>query len=666
MSARSNSRSRPVNDDSPVSTLAEVARILNGEYRDGAKKFMARCPVHDDGNPSLSVSVGPHGHIIAKCFGGCSQERVTDALIKRGIRISPAKREPSAVPVGKWKLGTAQYHYRDRDGAIAYRKVKDELFTDGGVRLKKTFRQQRPDGKGGWINSLDGLEVRPLYHLPELLERHGEDVHFCEGEKDCETLADFGLLSTTADGVSKTDLTPLGGRRLFIHQDNDPAGQQKTDKLVAALRGMAAEMRVVLYPDAGPKGDVTDWVRKGNRSLAELLEHLESAKTPEEIEIEHQASVLEFDSDIELNTRADDLIEGLMHPGDLVAIWGASGAAKTFAALDMAYHLGHGRPYYGRAARAVPVLYVSYEGNVGFQNRMIACSQKYGRCDRLARAKISAPLDRQGGEEGQKRIIGAAKALSNVAGAPVGVIFIDTVARAMNGDDENSAQDMGAFVGRLNGIQQETGAAVVIVHHPGKDIERGMRGSNALLGACDATIKVERNGSTRSVIAEKVKDGPDNIALFDFTLETVTLGEKDNGKAITSCIVRQIGDTEIVSARTNLKPGTASAKALNELQELIDAGHVHTPTGSRFPTSVKAVKRSEWRDACLKAQISEGAPESQEKAFRRAAMDLENKGLVSRNGDFVWRPIRRTKHSVRTGGVRTSPSDATDTDGQDQ
>lgn len=62
---------------------------------------------------------------------------------------------------------------------------------------------------------------------------------------------------------------------------------------------------------------------------------------------------------------------------------------------------------------------------------------------------------------------------------------------------------MAAFVGRLNAITRETGAAVPVIRHPGKDDARGMRGSTVLFAACDAVIKIAANGNIRQVVTER-------------------------------------------------------------------------------------------------------------------------------------------------------------------
>jgi len=54
-------------------------------------KWTVHCPAHDDSNPSLSLTA-KDGKILFKCFGGCSQEVVIQALKDRNL-----------WPVGKYK-----------------------------------------------------------------------------------------------------------------------------------------------------------------------------------------------------------------------------------------------------------------------------------------------------------------------------------------------------------------------------------------------------------------------------------------------------------------------------------------------------------------------------------------------------------------------------------
>ena len=73
----------------------------------------------------------------------------------------------------------ASYDYTDEFGTLLFQVVR---------LAPKTFRQRRPDGKGGWIWNLEGV-TRVLYRLPDLMEALALErrVFVVEGEKDVET-----------------------------------------------------------------------------------------------------------------------------------------------------------------------------------------------------------------------------------------------------------------------------------------------------------------------------------------------------------------------------------------------------------------------------------------------------------------------------------------------
>ena len=46
----------------------------------GKDKWTARCPAHEDRDPSLSISEAPDGRVLVKCFGGCGALDVITAV----------------------------------------------------------------------------------------------------------------------------------------------------------------------------------------------------------------------------------------------------------------------------------------------------------------------------------------------------------------------------------------------------------------------------------------------------------------------------------------------------------------------------------------------------------------------------------------------------------
>ena len=61
----------------------EITNALRGKWH--GSYGTARCPVHDDHRPSLSISDGLDGRVLVHCHAGCSQEAVWDALKGMGL-----------------------------------------------------------------------------------------------------------------------------------------------------------------------------------------------------------------------------------------------------------------------------------------------------------------------------------------------------------------------------------------------------------------------------------------------------------------------------------------------------------------------------------------------------------------------------------------------------
>ena len=76
-------------------TAEAIARALGGR-RAGAA-WMARCPAHDDREPSLSIADVDNSKVLVRCHAGCEQERVIAALRGRGLWAENARRSMSRM-----------------------------------------------------------------------------------------------------------------------------------------------------------------------------------------------------------------------------------------------------------------------------------------------------------------------------------------------------------------------------------------------------------------------------------------------------------------------------------------------------------------------------------------------------------------------------------------
>jgi hypothetical protein len=172
----------------------------------------------------------------------------------------------------------ATYDYRDEEGQLLYQSLRYEPGFDGEP---KTFRQRRPNGKGGWVNSIKGVRL-VLYRLPELLAAVRDRlVIVVEGEKDVENLRNIGILATTnAMGAGKWRPEyneALHARHVVILPDNDQAGRDHANAVALSLHESAASLKVVELPGLPEKGDVSDWLQVPGNDKEKLLKLVQAA-----------------------------------------------------------------------------------------------------------------------------------------------------------------------------------------------------------------------------------------------------------------------------------------------------------------------------------------------------------------------------------------------------
>lgn len=235
----------------------QIAKGL-GKFNSTAGGFVAPCPAHDDKNPSLSISDGKEGKVLVHCHAGCDQGAVIDALKSRNL-WPEAEAKPAAPKRGRPKQTiVAEYDYVDPEtGEVKLQVVRYE---------PKTFRQRRPDGKGGWTWSVPATE-RILFNLPAVVQNAGKAVCVVEGEKDVLALASIGIVATCNPGGAgkwQSNYTDaLVGRDVLILPDNDEPGEQHAEVVARALYGRAKSIRIIRLPGLAPKGDVSDWIAAG-------------------------------------------------------------------------------------------------------------------------------------------------------------------------------------------------------------------------------------------------------------------------------------------------------------------------------------------------------------------------------------------------------------------
>ena len=208
------------------------------------------------------------------------------------------------------------------------------------------------------------------------------------------------------------------------------------------------------------------------------------------------------------------LVEGMILKHGLAALYGAPGSMKSFIGIDLALRLAFGFDWHGVAAKKVGVLYVAAEGAAGLRNRVKGWLGNHGKEEADAPFMLLPVTVRMLEGPEMAKLITAIDEAATRCGFEIGLVVIDTVARAMAGADENAQSDMSKFVAAMDGLREHTGGAVLGIHHSGKDLARGMRGSSVLNAAVDTSIRVEIKGKAAIVTVEKQKDATFGDAVY--------------------------------------------------------------------------------------------------------------------------------------------------------
>lgn len=289
--------------DEFLARLKGVSETSNG--------WEARCPCReDDNNPSLSISEDTNtGNILVSCHRGspCTSKEICESIgLTQASLFSPQKRTKEKLSL------TKTYNYTDKDGELLFQKLR-YIDADG----RKTFRQRKPDGKGGWEYSL-GDTPKVIYNLPAVINavKEGFPIWVVEGEKDADTLMGMGIIATTMPGGAGKWLpihtAVLAGAEVEIIADNDEPGMAHAKTVCIELLKAGCEARVWHTPK---QKDITDFLSLGG-DIDELL--LLDEDTPvSTAPVVATAPVIEVVADSDMFIEAKSKLEQLLLRNDL-------------------------------------------------------------------------------------------------------------------------------------------------------------------------------------------------------------------------------------------------------------------------------------------------------------------------------------------------------------
>jgi hypothetical protein len=328
------------------------------------------------------------------------------------------------------------------------------------------------------------------------------------------------------------------------------------------------------------------------------------------------------------------LVEGLIPETGLVIPFGPPKSGKSFLVMSFCLHIADGRDWFGMPVKQGAVVYIAGEGVGGMSIRLRAMRLRYD-------IPVDAPMwivPRAVNFQLKDEVDALIKLIRETVGTwPVAAVVIDTLARAMPGADENSAQEVGLVIAACDRVRDEFGCAVVPVHHTGKDIARGARGTSALRGALDTALEITGRGkrATMTVADQKEAEGGQR---FIFRMEKIAVGVKHSSlvpmleSGFVAVNPDDADDAEVLGL-----PGGATGEALDTLRKLMaDPRSVILPPLSGLPSgNVRGIAVDVWQKEfyLIRPEYSPGANKT---AFSRARHNLLKSRRIGVREPWVW------------------------------
>lgn len=499
---------------------------------DGDRRFRSNSPFRPGSNShafTLNIDDDEHGAY----FDHVSQESGSLYELARALGID--------VSGGVTVASTKRAYAGIEDYAAAHGITADVLRKAG---WHETIYQGRPalafkTATGTRWRFLD--EKKPHYTSPKGYQRSwyglnpstakkladGHDLVICNGEISTVVARHYGLAAAAITGGEKgipADLleelkTFLGGVNdappIIVAMDCDDAGRRAARLVTRQLReaGFIAKP-VDLQLSKG--GDLADFcLLHGNGARKQLpMQPVLTLDEPDP-QVHSRGWYIIPAAELKNLPPIEWIVPGEIPARGITVLFGASGAGKSFIALDYAL----------RIAQKQPVLYMAGEGEYGYQQRVAAwCNHHKLNEGKLYMCLGAVQLLETGDLD--------AFLEANAAIKPV-LVVIDTMARSMVGSDENSTRDMGLFVQACETVKKTLDTAVLIIHHTNKGGVHE-RGNSALRGSSDVMIRATAEDDIIRIESAKTKDAQPFPTRY---IQLVTVPVEIDGETVESAVI---------------------------------------------------------------------------------------------------------------------------------
>ena len=278
-------------------TRSVYNRFLTIEKRSGSQLYV-RCPFHDDSTASLTINEDTDEWYCHACATGGTQVQFIQMYFGVGKEIAQYAMDKFEA-TGQLPFPTQEIidiqrkQLQDRPKELEVLESfgitrdtieKFQLGHDGDIRITIPIKSQT----GEWVNermylpphrrvSNNDAKVKNINKLGENrffpYEAFDADpIIIVEGEKDMLSARSRGLNAVTGlagGSVPMHEVALFKGHTVYVATDNDTAGDRAASKYIKALRGIAADVKRIQYPE-DCKDYVDFWQRHSGDNLLDL------------------------------------------------------------------------------------------------------------------------------------------------------------------------------------------------------------------------------------------------------------------------------------------------------------------------------------------------------------------------------------------------------------
>ena len=221
------------------------------------------------------------------------------------------------------------------------------------------------------------------------------------------------------------------------------------------------------------------------------------------------------------------VIRNLCNRKEVGMLVAPSNVGKTAVAVALGAHVVQGKPVLSMNTKRGAVLHICGEGGDGVKDRVYALLRDVEDAEDYLVMKSRLNL---GDPDHVPELIEQLKKHLPRCETAISLIIIDTFIHAIVHLNENLSNEMSIATSGAQTIAEELDAHVLLVHHTGRDEDKGGRGSSAIRTNVDSEFTIKKNEDTGACVVNTTKQR--NMAgdlRFSYELEKVKLCTDEEG-----------------------------------------------------------------------------------------------------------------------------------------